>query len=348
MHFFEKCSIFVMNLKVWALAFLAVFLISCNEFEKPPYPDVVLSKIQTSFPGSKRATSSSFVVDNKAYILFGRPELTETIGLNDCWEYSLLTEEWSQKSQFPGAGRVGAIAEVVQGKAYVGFGYRTGYGIYSSDSTILTDLWLYNPLMDSWEQKADFPKSAYIGKAPLNSCSSFAYKKWIYITGFYYGQKYSTEVWRYDTETDSWERINDFSGSARTGAVACTDGTHFYFGLGYNRSYRSDWWEYFPETDTWKERKSIPGKGRVNAVSFSVNNRFFVATGHFISGTLTGNEYFDDILEYDRARNVWYKIGKLPSGGRENVVAFVINDKAFIAFGESENEVYNDIWTFKP
>lgn len=328
-------------------AVLAFFMSACNSFETPPYPELTLTKLQ-SFPGSKRATASSFVINNKAYVLFGRPELFEIPALSDCWEYTPETDSWVQKADFPAAGRVGAIAETVNGKAYVGFGFRTGGGVYASDSTIFADFWMYNPLTDSWTRKADFPATAYTSKAPLNSCSSFIYQKWIYITALYNGKSYPKEVWRYDTEANKWERMNDFPGSPRSAAVSCTDGTIFYFGLGYNMTYRNDWWQYLPETDTWKELKSMPGKGRVNATAFSVNHRFFVATGQYISGTLTGNTYFDDILEYDSASNKWYKAGKLPAGGRSNVISFVLNQQAYLAFGESEKEVFNDVWTFIP
>lgn len=325
-----------------------ISLLSCNELEELPYPEIVLTKAE-AFSIGARANASSFVIDGKAYILFGRPEIYETETFKDCWSFNSESNSWVRKADFPGVGRVGAIAEVVNGKAFVGFGYRgDGSGIYSSDSTILYDFWMYNSLLDSWERKADFPRTAYDNKPPLNSCSSFTYQKWIYIVGLYNGKTYSKEVWRYDSENDKWERMNDFKGDARTSAVACTDGIFYFFGMGYNRNYYSDWWQYFPETDTWKEMKSIPGKGRVNAVSFTVDNRFFVAGGHYISGTLTGNKYFDDILEYDRAANKWYRIGKIPTGGRENALTFVINHKAYLAFGESQNVIYDDLWCFTP
>lgn len=337
-----------MYLKKSVIVVVAVFLLcSCNRFENAPYPDVVVTKLQT-FPGSKRATASSFVLNNKAYVLFGRPELFETPALSDCWEYTPETDSWIQKADFPAAGRVGAIAETVNGKAYVGFGFRTGGGVYGSDSTIFSDFWMYNPHTDSWTRKADFPKTAYTGKAPLNSCSSFSYQKWIYITGLYNGKSYPKEVWRYDTEADKWERMNDFPGSPRSAAVCCTDGIFYYFGLGYNQTFRSDWWQYSPATDTWKEMKKMPGKGRVNATAFTVDNRFFVASGHYISGTLTGNEYFSDILEYERSADKWYRIGNIPTGGRSNMLSFTINHKAYLAFGESKTQVFNDIWTFAP
>lgn len=336
-----------MNNRVLELIIIAIIFTACNKLLDSPHPPLSFTEVDIEAVGA-RANASSFVINGKAYILFGREGLSETVGMKDCWEFTPELNEWKQKNDFSGVGRVGAIAEVVENKAYIGFGYRSGSGIYSSDSTILSDFWMYNPGSDSWDRKADFPKSAYSTKPPLNSCSSFTYKKWIYILGMYNGKTYPNEVWRYNTETDEWERMNDFKGGARSAAVACTDGTFYYFGLGYNRNYWSDWWQYFPETDTWKEMKSIPGKGRVNATAFVVDNRFFVAGGHFISGTLTGNEYFDDVLEYDRAANKWYRIGRIPNGGRENALSFVLNHKVYLALGESQKELYNDMWCFAP
>lgn len=335
-----------MKLTIIATLF-AIGLVSCNDIVKSPYPDIVLNK-ENDFPGVGRSTATSFVVNNKAYILFGRPDIYNSKGLTDCWEYNPANNSWLQKVDFPGKGRVGAIAEVVNNKAYIGFGYYSGFGVYSSDTTILSDFWMFDPLQNKWEQKSDFPKNAYTNKPPLNSCSSFVYQKWIYIIGLYDGKSYQNEVWRYNTETDKWEKMKDFPGSPRSAAVACTDGIFYYFGLGYNMTYRSDWWQYFPATDSWKEMKSIPGKGRVNATAFSVNNRFFVVGGHYISGTLTGDEYFDTFLEYDRAVNKWYIIGKLPTGGRENAISYTLDHKAYISCGESSDKVYNDVWSFTP
>lgn len=320
-------------------------LISCIDFVDSPYPNLKLSQINT-IPNLARATATSFVINNKAYITLGRIGGKHTSSIKDCWEYSPSDSSWNRKTDFPGHGRVGAIAEVVAGKAYVGFGYNTDLFVYASDTTIFSDFWMYDPLTNKWTQKASFPTRSDSKDAPVNSCSSFTYKKWIYLFALSAQTHSNKEVWRYDTESDRWEQLSNFPGATRTAAVSCTDGTHYYYGLGGGN--RNDWWEYFPEKDKWIQLNSLPGKGRVNAIAFSVNHRFFIATGRYMGGSLTTGEFFNDIVEYDALNDAWYKRGTVPTQGRENAIAFVIGNKAYLGLGETDEIRFNDLWSFEP
>lgn len=325
---------------------ISLFVATSCEKSDSPYPDITFTH-DTTFPGSKRATATAFVVQENAYVLLGRPEIQPINGITDCWQYNSLNGVWTRMTDFPGVGRVGAIAEVVDGKAYVGFGYDPSKSVYSTDTTIFADFWAYDPQLDSWERKADFPNTAYTDKPYLNSCASFVYKNWVYIVGMTNNREYIKQVWRYNTLDNSWQQMKDFPGDARAVSVACTNGSQVFFGSGYRRYFKNDWWQYYPETDTWKKRTSFEG-GRANAVAFSVNNRFFIATGRLIGGTLTDDYYYADVLEYDASKDCWYKRGKLPSGGRENAVAFVFQNKVMIGLGETANNVLSDFWVFQP
>ncbi|MFW9596555.1 MAG: Kelch repeat-containing protein [Paludibacter sp.] len=328
------------------LLLLVFFAVTSCEKNESPYPDITFTH-NTSFPGAKRATASGFVLQEKAYVLLGRNEFQPVKGLVDCWQYNPANSMWTQMADFPGIGRVGAIAEVVDGKAYVGFGYDPSMSVYSSDTTIFADFWAYDPQLDNWERKADFPRNAYTNKPYLNSCASFVYKKWVYIVGMSNNREYIKQVWRYNTLDNTWEQMNDFPGDARAAAVACTNGDQVFFGSGYLRYFKNDWWQYYPENDTWKKRASFQG-GRVNAVAFSVNDRFFIATGRLIGGTLTDDYFYADVLEYDSSKDCWYNRGKLPSGGRENALALVLQNKVLLGLGETDNAVLSDFWIFQP
>lgn len=297
-------------------------------------------------PGLARATATSFSIDGNAYLTLGRPGGNHTKSTTDCWQFNPTSSTWTRKTDFPGHGRVGAVAEVVDGKAYVGLGYNTDLGVYDTGTTIFPDFWMYDPNLDNWIPRASFPAKAGSKDAPVNSCSTFAYKNWIYLFGLSAQTFMSKEVWRYDASNNKWEQMADFPGDTRTAAVSCTDGNRFYYGLGTGN--KSDWWEYFPETDKWKKRCPMPGNGRVNAVALSVNHRFFVATGRHMGGSLTTSRFFNDILEYDAAKDAWYKRGTIPTAGRENAIGFVIGNKAFIGFGETDEIRFNDLWSFEP
>ncbi|OIP81062.1 MAG: hypothetical protein AUK44_10770 [Porphyromonadaceae bacterium CG2_30_38_12] len=337
--------------RLWAfimqLLCLSFLLISCSEYVDSPFPNITPLSIPTP-AGLERASATAFVANGKAYLLFGRQEAKSSAALNDCWQFDPNDASWTRKANFPGRGRVSAIAEVVDGKGYVGLGYNSGVHIYSSDTVTFSDFWMYDPLTDDWQQKADFPEKAPNKAAPVAACSSFAYKQWIYVLGLSVDNYVFNEVWRYDTKLDTWEKLaNKYPGKIRSAGTSCSDGNRFFFGLGYDRESSSEWWEYFPETDSWKKRKSIPENGRLNASAFAFNNRYFVTTGRRFGGTLTDGKLFDDLLEYDAAKDVWYKRGTL-NGARENAIAFVLSNKAYIGFGENEQKRFNDLYCFEP
>jgi N-acetylneuraminic acid mutarotase len=323
-----------------------LLLLSCNSAEESPYPELILQNENLSLIPA-RATAVSFVIGNNAYIALGRTAGHGSAGYTDIWEYNINTKTATAKADFPGTGRVGAIAEIVDGKAYIGLGFNPEKGVYDATSR-LDDFWMYDATNNTWTQKASFPKRTNGETSPVVASVSFVYQKWVYVITDFDTYSFSKEVWRYDTQNDKWEQLKSFPGRHRTGAVLCNNSQRYFFGTGYVVDNMNDWWEYFPATDSWKERKPLPDKGRYNAVAFSVDNRFFVSAGRRFGGTLTDGIMYDDILEYDADKDVWYKRGKLPTGGRENAIAFVLNHKAYIGFGENEGLIYNDLWSFNP
>ena len=54
---------------------------------------------------------------------------------------------WTQKAAFPGTSRHLAVAMAVDGKGYFGTGY--------DGTDRLNDFWEYDPVANSWTQKAD-------------------------------------------------------------------------------------------------------------------------------------------------------------------------------------------------
>lgn len=322
---------------VYILFYLIVLLAGCNHPADSPYPPLTFTE-KTSIPGSGRASSVAFVIDNKAYVTLGR---NGADSLKTCWQYNPASDSWTEKAAFPGKARVKATATVVNGKAYVGLGFDHSKGAYT-DGSILVDFWMYSPQTDSWTRKSDFPSQA------SNACVSFEYKGDIYVGSGFNGFGFTYEFWKYSVSEDKWIRINDFSGPARAGGVLCATDERIFFGTGYRTWNENDWWEYFPATDSWIKRKSMPDNGRVNGVSFSVDNRFFVSTGRHWGGDKTGGHVKSDVMEYDAIRDVWYARGNIPASGRENAIVFIIEGKVYIGFGDNDNSVLNDLWCFEP
>jgi N-acetylneuraminic acid mutarotase len=324
--------------KIVFFIFPALLLLSCNDPAESPYAQITFEK-RTTLPGTGRASAVTFVIDGKGYVALGRTAVRSG-ALNDCWQYDPDSDNWTQKSIFPGIPRVKALAAVVAGKAYVGLGYNIDKGVYSGGN--LSDFWMYDPVTNTWLQKKSYPSSA------TDACVSFVLNNNIYVGEGFNESDFTNEFWKYNTLEDSWTRLKDFPGDSRMGAVLCEGTDHIYFGMGYHTGNYNDWWEYFPLTDNWKQLKALPDNGRVNAISLTINNRYFVSTGRCFAGDLTGGKVYPDILEYDVVRNVWYKRGNIPSGGRENAIAFTINGKGYIGQGENDTMILNDFWCFTP
>ena len=322
--------------KIIILAMIVAMTSGCRD-TTPPL--TISFEKKTSLPGNGRASAVSFAVNGLGYVLLGRN--AANVQLTDCWEYNPAQDKWQEKSSFPGKARVKATATVLNGKAYVGLGHNNNIGVYN-DTSNLRDYYAYEPETDSWTRLADFPSNY------ADACISFAYNNVVYVGIGFSEATYGSEMWKYLPEENKWVRLNDFPGWQRFGSVVCSNDRHIYFGTGYRTGNKNDWWEYHPQSDTWTKLQSMPDKGRVNAAALCINNRFFVSTGRHFGGTLTGGHVKSDLMEYSPSTDAWYKRGEIPDGGRENAIGFVINGTGYIGFGENDERVLNDFWSFNP
>ena len=63
-------------------------------------------------------------------------------------------DTWTQKANFTGTGRSGAVGFAIGSKGYIGTGNADAY---------TKDFWEYNPAANTWTQKADFGGTARSG-----------------------------------------------------------------------------------------------------------------------------------------------------------------------------------------
>lgn len=324
--------------KIFFFFLISTLLTGCEV--DSPYPDVAAIQVISNEPFSK-ACATSFVINDTAFVLFGRNPSTSKAVYYFTPDHTNLVF----RTNFPGKQRINGISQVIQGQAYIGLGWdptkRWDFSAY------LTDFWRFNPSKNQWDSLAAFP-----GKA-TNNCVSFVYEDELYVmhgfeshlnpsTGF------SNACWKYSPTNNSWTQLNDFPGYKRASAVAVTDGKRVFAGTGYATWNEMDWWEYFPDSDTWKRRKSMPDKGRCNATAFCIDGRFFVSGGRYFAGNYTGGHVKDDLMEYDAEKDVWYNRGTIP-GPRENAISFVLGNKAYIGFGENmSGTIYTDLQSIEP
>src|SRR5690242_20164274 len=75
---------------------------------------------RANFPGTPRAKSASFTINNKVYVIGG--VTNASVVLHDVWEYDIASDTWSQKPLFPGPERYGAATFVINDKGYLATG----------------------------------------------------------------------------------------------------------------------------------------------------------------------------------------------------------------------------------
>ncbi len=187
-----------------------------------------------------RTFGVSFSIGSKGYVAFGQSDTSgQATVTNDLWEYDPAADQWTPKAKLPGAARDGAMAFVVNGKAYVGAGV-------DADAYYLGDFYEYDPAMDHWTRKADLPGG------PLGFPITFAVDSLGYMVGGGDPNELS-DAWSYDPSVDEWNPISPFPGAAREAGVGFCIDSLGYVGLGesnYSVTY-ADFYSYDPQTDIW-------------------------------------------------------------------------------------------------
>lgn len=343
--------------KIYSLIFLLLlFLVGCDSEGSSTEP-INFEQLQ-SVDSLGRASGTSFVIADTAYLLLGRrgeiivdchdtpesgmtgePPAEQGTLPTECWAYDATTDEWTAKAPFPGEGRVYPVSGVIDGIAYVGMGYN--YGCAYNDSAYLQDFWAYDPMANSWSRRADFPTRG------SNHAVSFVYHNELYVVHAFGSISFNKDLWKYNPVSDQWLQLSDFPGYVRTSAVGCTDGNRIFTGTGYATWNENDWWEYLPEADRWERRKDMPDKGRINALAFSYDHRFFVAAGRYFGGEHTGGALKADLMEYLPEQNRWKHRATLPGGVRENAISFMLKGKIYYGFGENNEGPLDDLWSFE-
>lgn len=215
--------------------------------------------------GLNRGSACAFSIGFKAYVCLGQGETNAFF--KDNWEYDLVNQTWSQKSDFIGEARRQAVAFVIDNIAYVGTGI--------SASGLKKDMYSYVSETNTWTQLNDFSGTA------RKEAAAFTMGSFGYISTGDDGIMLS-DFWEYNANLDNWVEKTSMPGLPRKGAVGWGIFPNAYICTGEDNTfnYSTDLWEYNYWLDSWTQQPSIPGPGRSNAVAFVLNGLGFVGTGY--------------------------------------------------------------------
>ncbi|HNW69892.1 MAG TPA: kelch repeat-containing protein [Bacteroidales bacterium] len=239
-----------------------------------------------------------------------------------------FSQAWTQKADFGGGDRYGAVGFTIGSKIYMGLGNYAG--------SFKKDFWEYDPASDTWTQKADFGGAARAGAIGF----SIGTKGYIG-TGFD-GSSYK-DFWEYDPASDTWTQKADFGGAARRKAVGFSIGSKGYIGTGLgDTNCTKDFWEYDPASDTWTQKADFGGTAREGATGFSIGTKGYIGTGYFFDGT---SYRYKDFWEYDTITDLWTQKEDFAGTARNGATGFSINSKGYIGTGYDGWERY-DFWEY--
>ncbi|MBL4863030.1 MAG: T9SS type A sorting domain-containing protein [Crocinitomicaceae bacterium] len=231
-----------------------------------------------NLPGSVRRNAVAFATSGKGYVGTGiNVPNTSDIGaqkLSDFWEYSPVSNTWTQKANFPGdfgQGVYFATGFAIDSKGYI-CGGKLGPSNYSNE------LWEYKPSLDQWTQLPNFPGGVRY------QLSSFVIDFKAYVGLGTDQDLYRKDIWEFNAATNQWSAKADLPASERAAATTFSIGQRGYVCTGSNGGVLDDLWEYNPFNDDWSIRATYGGSPRKGAVGFTVNGIGYVGTGKGISG----------------------------------------------------------------
>lgn len=231
-----------------------------------------------------RVAGIGFSIGNKGYAGLGSSYLQPT---SDFWEYNPQFNVWTQKASYPGLGKVNAVGFSIDGLGYVGTGSPSG-----AIGNETKDFWQYNPVTNSWIQKADF------GGNQRDRAVGFSISSKGYVgTGYHYNGSPIAygDFWEYNPITDTWTEKANVPELQRSNAAGFSTSSYGYIGMGYPS--KTDFWQYNPVTDSWLQMADFPGPGRTFTTGLSIGNKGYFGMGYSVPGPTT--IFYNDFWEFD-------------------------------------------------
>jgi hypothetical protein len=253
---------------------------------------------------------------------------------------TMPTGAWTQKQNFGGSARMGAVGFSIGTKGYMGTGW---------DGTAKSDFWEYDPATNSWSQKASMPYGrAYgVGMAIQTSVNG-PIKGYIGLGSYAPGEN---DWWEYDVTNNTWTQKATFPGEGRSHAVGFSQSYLGYVGTGITsaNAWLSNFYSYNPANDQWTLAPFAFPYATHSAVAFNANGNIIVGSGWNFS--LVCCFYFVNNVEnsFFRLQNLstWTAVPDLPGDPRQNAVAFAIGNYGYVGTGSDENGVpKNDMWRY--
>jgi N-acetylneuraminic acid mutarotase len=208
-------------------------------------------------------------------------------------------------------------------------------------------------------QEGNWIQSAQIGKFPRSNAISFVIGNKAYVgTGFNETVQETRnrliDLWSFTTDS-GWMQEADFPGPPRSNAAAFSIGNFGYVGTGFDGvNAFNDFYQYDPQSDSWTRTIGTSGDftKRRGAVAFVYRDKAYIVTGS-ASGSMAR-----DFWVFDPSQSApWHRLNDITNDNtatfddgyadieRENAVAFINGDSAYITLGRN-GSVLSSTWVY--
>lgn len=140
---------------------------------------------KSRYPGIQPIFAASAAVGGKAYVVGGYyydPQ-KEYVPMNTVWEYDVSSDQWTEKTPYPGRGRVDMLACSSGEELFVGFGRENVPSVER-----IYDWWCFSPATNTWTECQTY---AYWKLYDMAPGFTFTFANDIYVGASYTG------LWKY-------------------------------------------------------------------------------------------------------------------------------------------------------
>jgi N-acetylneuraminic acid mutarotase len=246
------------------------YLVQNDFMEYNPYTNVWGKKFDFPRPITEAV---SFVIDDIVYVLTGR-DSTEEIKITEIYSWDGTSSTWTVVGSVPAEIiRIRGVGFSIGNKGYI------ATGLDANQTVFLNDLWEYDPTLNSWTQKADFPG---VGRY---DAVCFVLDNRAYITTGNSLQTPVNDLWEYNPNTDTWTQKASFIGPDLEGALGLSINNLGYIITGRSLTppfqFNNGVWQYNPINDSWIEFDLFPGELRTYSSGFVLNDKGYIISGWF-------------------------------------------------------------------
>jgi N-acetylneuraminic acid mutarotase len=247
---------------------------------------------------------------------------------------TLQQGSWKSVARLSAYGRRRAFSFTLNNLLFVG----GGIAYQSTVPYVLEDMWAYDPVSNTWTQKANVPAG------PIHSVVSLVANNKGYIFTGMTGLNESGPVinlsWEYNPATNTWSEKLTFPGSPRWEAMGFNINGLLYVGGGTDRNKAANFQDVFvynPTTNLWNLAALLP-VGLRSGASYSISGK-----GYFVTGNNSVKNY-----QYDPISNTWITVADFPTNWWQYSSSFVFKGFGYVLVGHNGSAQQRKGYRYNP